>query len=198
MLGTGKSFRTSRDADAIRYAAETATIAGEGRIRAGSVNLACTIAKGHRSTRKTYTVNGRPVRYSSFLGELRVVTFVPADLQLAAGAPSRRRAFLNVALSQEDPGYYRELARYRIALQQKNALLRAEEPGDPELLAVYDRELIAAGTVSYWHAPRSSKASRTRRTPHTRASPTARNRSGWNTSRTCRSTRRPRKRSRHR
>jgi DNA replication and repair protein RecF len=71
---------------------------------------------------------------------------VPADLQLAAGAPSQRRSFLNVALSQEDPGYYRDLARYRKALQQKNALLRADEPGDPELLAIYDRELIAAGT----------------------------------------------------
>ena len=146
MLGTGKSFRTSRDADAVRYGTETATISGEGTVSAGSINLACTIAKGHRSTRKTYTLNGRPVRYASFLGKLRVVTFVPADLQLAAGAPSQRRTFLNVALSQENPAYYRELARYRKALQQKNALLRAEEPGDPELLAVYDRELVAAGT----------------------------------------------------
>ena len=122
------------------------------------------------------------------------MTFVPADLQLAAGAPSQRRAFLNVALSQEDPGYYRELARYRIALQQKNALLRAEEPGDPELLAVYDRELIAAGTRIVLARAAFVESSRTRRTPHTRASPTARNRSGSNTSRTCRSTRRPRKR----
>jgi DNA replication and repair protein RecF len=86
------------------------------------------------------------VRYSNFLGKLRVVTFVPADLQLAAGPPSQRRAFLNGALSQEEPRYYRELARYRKALQQKNALLRAEEPIDPELLAIYDRELVAAGS----------------------------------------------------
>lgn len=146
MLGTGKSFRTSRDADAVRYGTELATIAGEGAVAAGGVNLACTIAKGPGGTRKTYTLNGRPVRYASFLGKLRVVTFVPSDLQLAAGAPSQRRAFLNVALSQEDPRYYRDLARYRNALQQKNALLRAGDPPDPELLAVYDREMIAAGT----------------------------------------------------
>ena len=145
MLGTGKSFRTSRDADAVRYGAETAIVSGEGTLRAGGVHLACTVAKGQRSTRKTYTLNGRPVRYASFLGKLRVVTFVPADLQLAAGAPSQRRAFLNVALSQEDPRYYRELARYRKALQQKNALLR-DDAVDAELLAIYDRELVAAGT----------------------------------------------------
>ena len=145
MLGTGKSFRTVRDADAVRYGAESTTISGAGHIRAGTVHLACTIAKGHRATRKTFTLNGRPVRYSNFLGKLRVVTFVPADLQLATGAPSQRRAFLNVALSQEEPRYYRELARYRKALQQKNALLREDEC-DAELLDVYDRELIAAGT----------------------------------------------------
>lgn len=146
MLGTGKSFRTSRDADVVAYGHDVGTIAGEGLVRAGAVHLGCTIARGHSTTRKTYTLNGRPVRYATFLGKLRVVTFVPADLQLATGAPSQRRAFLNVALSQEEPGYYRELVRYRKALQQKNAVLRTGEPYDAELLGVYERELVASGT----------------------------------------------------
>ena len=103
---------------------ELAVVRGEASIRAGSINLACIVAKGVRGTRKTYTVNGRGVRYASFLGKIRVVTFVPSDLQLATGAPSLRRGFLNVALAQDNPQYYRDLARYRKALQQKNALLR--------------------------------------------------------------------------
>ena len=37
------------------------------------------------------------------------------------------------------------MARYRKALQQKNALLRAAPPLDEELLGVYDRTLIEAG-----------------------------------------------------
>jgi DNA replication and repair protein RecF len=146
MLGTGKSFRASKDVDTVRYGADLAVIAGEARVRAGEVNLACSVAKGHAGTRKTYTINGGGVRYANFLGKLRVVTFVPADLQLAGGAPSLRRAFLNVALSQEEPRYYRELVRYRKALQQKNALLRAAVPPDPELLVIYDRELVESGT----------------------------------------------------
>ena len=64
---------------------DRAIVRGEARIDAGDVALACTIAKGADGTRKTYTLNGRDVRYSGFLGKLRVVTFVPADLQ------SRRR-----------------------------------------------------------------------------------------------------------
>lgn len=146
MLGTGKSFRTTHDGDAIAYEAEAATVRGEALVRAGAVTLACSIARGPSATRKTYTLNGRSVRYAGFLGKLRVVTFVPSDLFLAAGPPSLRRGFLNAALAQEDPLYYRALAGYRKALQQKNALLRAAEAPDPQLLAVYDAALVENGT----------------------------------------------------
>lgn len=146
MLGTGKSFRTARDGDAVRYGAESATVRGEALVRAGAVDLACAIAKSPVGTRKRYTLNGRDVRYGSFLGKLRVVTFVPADLLLAGGAPGLRRDFLNAALSQEDPRYYRELARYRKAVSQKNALLRGAIEPDSQLLRVYDTALLESGT----------------------------------------------------
>jgi DNA replication and repair protein RecF len=87
------------------------------------------------------------MRYAKFLGNLRVVTFVPADLQLVSGAPSVRRAFLNVALAQEQRTYYHELARYQKAVTQKSALLRSGEEPDPDLLAIYNETLIEAGTA---------------------------------------------------
>ncbi len=145
MLGTGKSFRTSKDSDAVRDGSELAVVRGEARVRAGAIAISCSVMKGPRGTRKTYAVNGRDVRYASYLGKLRVVTFVPADLQLASGAPALRRALLNTALAQEDPHYYRELARYAKALKQKNALLRDAAPVDPELLAIYENTLVEAG-----------------------------------------------------
>ena len=146
MLGTGKSFRTSRDGDAVRTGVELAVVRGEASVRAGNVTLACAIAKSGRGTHKTYTLNGSDVRYANFLGKLRVVTFVPADLQLASGAPGVRRAFLNTALAQDEPRYYRELARYRKAVSQKNALLRGAVSPDEELLSIYDRTLVESGT----------------------------------------------------
>jgi DNA replication and repair protein RecF len=131
MLGTGKSFRTSRDGDTVRNGVELAVVRGEATLRTGQVELVCAIEKSARGTRKSYTLNGGAVRYAAYLGKIRVVTFVPADLQLAAGTPGARRAFLNVALSQSEPRYYYELARYRKALQQKNALLRGPWPATP-------------------------------------------------------------------
>jgi len=145
MLGTGKSFRTSKDADLVREELELAVVSGDAQIRAGTVHLACSIAKTGRATRKTYTVNGRGVRYAKFLGSIRVVTFVPSDLHLVGGPPALRRALINIALAQEDPKYYHELARYGKALQQKNAMLRGTVTDDPELLEIYNQTLVDAG-----------------------------------------------------
>jgi DNA replication and repair protein RecF len=145
MLGTGKSFRTSKDADLVRDELELAVVGGDATIRAGVVHLGCTITKGGRATRKTYTINGRGVRYARFLGSIRVVTFVPADLHLVGGPPALRRALINIALAQEDAKYYHELARYSKALQQKNAILRGTVADDEELLAIYNQTLVDAG-----------------------------------------------------
>ena len=147
MLGTGKSFRTNRDADLVREGVELAVVRGDAEIRAGTVHLGCTIGKGARATRKTYTINGQGVRYARFLGSIRVVTFVPADLHLVGGPPSLRRALLNIALAQEDRTYFHELARYQKALQQKSAMLRGTISFDSDLLAIYDHTLVESGTV---------------------------------------------------
>jgi DNA replication and repair protein RecF len=146
MLGTGKSFRTNKDVDLIRDGLDLAVVRGDASVRAGTVHLSCAIAKGTRAIRKQYTINGQSVRYARFLGSIRVVTFVPADLQLVGGPPSLRRGFLNVALAQDDRQYYHELARYQKALQQKAALLRGVVAPDPELLAIYDSTLVETGT----------------------------------------------------
>ncbi len=146
MLGTGKSFRTAREADAVRKGCERAILRGEAALQAGRIELACTIERSSRGTRKNYTVNSSSVRYAGYLGRMRVVTFVPADLGLANGTPAARRAFLNGALAQSQPRYYYELARYRKVVQQKNALLRGAIDADPQLLATYNRTLVEAGT----------------------------------------------------
>lgn len=147
MLGTGKSFRTSRESEVIRDGGALAGVSGEARVAAGTLHLACTIAQGPGGTRKRYTINGQGVRYASFLGSVKVVTFAPADLALVSGAPSLRRAMLNEALSIADVRYYRELARYRKILMQKNALLRGLVAPDPDLGATYDAALVESGTA---------------------------------------------------
>lgn len=146
MLGTGKSFRTSKDSELIRDGVDLAVVGGDAEVGAGIVHLGCAVARAARSTRKKYTVNGQTVRYARFLGSMRVVTFIPSDLQLVSGSPALRRALVNTALAQEDRGYYHALARYQKVLQQKAAMLRGLVTFDPELLAIYNNALVESGT----------------------------------------------------
>ena len=142
MLATGKSFRAHRESELIRSGSERAEIAGDARIAAGTIRLRCTIASTPAGTRKSFEVNGGAVGFARFLGRARVVTFVPADLQLVSGGPALRRAFLNGALAQLSPTYYRDLALYQKIVQQKSALLRGLVAPDRDLLLAYNDELI--------------------------------------------------------
>ena len=147
MLATGKSFRARREIELIRDGAPRAEIAGEARVPAGAIGLRAAIVRSAGGARKTFEVNGSPVGFAGFLGRARVVTFVPADLQLVAGGPALRRAFLNGALAQLSSGYYREFARYTKIVQQKAALLRGAIAADRSLLLAYNDELIAPGAA---------------------------------------------------
>ena len=127
-----------------------------------------------RGTRKRYSINDAPVRYARFLGRIEVVTFVPADLQLVCGAPALRRGFLNVALAQEDPRYFRALARYRKTFNRRP---RSARRRGRRLLAIYERR---------WSKParqlmlaRKQFVDALARSARTHARWTGRQRSGW-------------------
>jgi DNA replication and repair protein RecF len=145
MLATGKSFRAHREAELVRTGTTLAEIGGDARIRAGRVRLRCAIDRSGGPTRKSFDVNGAAVGFARFLGRARVVSFVPADLALVAGAPALRRTFLNVALAQASPSYFRDLARYQKVVAQKAALLRGAIAPDRDLLLAYNDELQAPG-----------------------------------------------------
>ncbi len=147
LLGTGKSFRTTRESEIVRHGLPSASLSGEARVAAGKVRLSCSLAVASGALRKVYAINGRKVRYASYLGRVRVVTFVPGHLALVTGPPALRRSLLNAALAQESPRYYGALATYGKYLAQKNALLRGARPLDEALLATYDERLIAEGTI---------------------------------------------------
>jgi DNA replication and repair protein RecF len=147
MLATGKSFRAHRDSELIRSGGARAEIGGDARVAAGNVRLRCTITMTPAGGRKSFDVNGASVGFARFLGKAHVVTFTPADLGLVFGGPAQRRSFLNNALAQISPTYYRELARYAKIVQQKGALLRGAVEPERDLLLAYNDALVAPGAA---------------------------------------------------
>ncbi|MCS7221281.1 MAG: DNA replication/repair protein RecF [Anaerolineae bacterium] len=105
--------------------------------------------------RKQVRINGVIRRALDLVGNLRVVLFVPQDIELIAGPPAHRRRYLDVALCQMSRAYCRALASYNQVLAQRNALLRAfQERGaasmrgsDQEQLQFWNEQLIEHGTL---------------------------------------------------
>jgi DNA replication and repair protein RecF len=64
-------------------------------------------------------------RLADALGAFPAVMFSPADAEIVAGAPALRRRFLDVTLALTSRPYLAALTRYRAALAQRNAALRA-------------------------------------------------------------------------
>jgi DNA replication and repair protein RecF len=145
LLATGKSFRTSREADLVRSGAPAASVSARVQTKSGDVLVQCVIARSGEGARKRFFRQGRAVRYADFLGGVHAVTFMPFDLHLVGGPASLRRRLLNTALAQCNRRYYRDLAAYAKVLGQKNALLRSPSV-DRALLEIYDDQLVQAGS----------------------------------------------------
>lgn len=98
--------------------------------------------------RREALVDRRKVRLIDLLGNLRVVLFLPEDVQLVTGSPAGRRRYLDVTLCQSDAGYCRALADYNKVLEQRNALLRrmAEEGRGGDVLPIFTGQLVQWGS----------------------------------------------------
>ena len=162
LLATARSLRTSNDVDLIAWEAlrddplPAARLTARVQSRAeGTVQLEVTVsarppvADAPVTASRRFRVNGVARRASDLIGRLRVVLFSAEDLDIIEGAPANRRRYLDITISQIDPGYVRALQRYQRVLQQRNSLLRRiqERHSQPAELDFWDEELAQTGAA---------------------------------------------------
>jgi DNA replication and repair protein RecF len=141
-LSTGKSHRTSRDAELIQEG-QTGLIA-KATVTRRTGNLSLELAFGLEK-RKQLKINGvHEHRIAHLVGNLGTVFFSPDDLQLVKGPPSSRRRFLDIEISQLSQTYLHHLIAYNRVVQQRNTLLKQEHV-DPSLMEIYDQQLVETG-----------------------------------------------------
>jgi len=92
---------------------------------------------------KKIRVNGIPRPVSRSVGNIAAVLFSADDIKLVTGSPALRRRFLDVLLSQVNPGYLRALQHYQRVLSHRNHLLRRirEDRSGPDELGFWDTQL---------------------------------------------------------
>ncbi len=98
---------------------------------------------GVERSRKEVLLDGGKKRAGEVAGQFSAVLFLPQMLQIVEGTPRHRRRYLDLALSQTQPGYSDQLSDYESVLSQRNALLKqlAERGGDANQLDFWDERL---------------------------------------------------------
>ncbi len=152
LLSFGKSFRTEKDFQLIKFEEEVARV--QGLIKTShdediklEVMLAQGTVTGGRFAKKFF-VNVVPKRRIDFEGMLPSVLFSPEELDIVSAGPSLRRRFIDDVLEQVDREYRLAKNLYDKALRQRNALLSlAKETGrrNHEQFSYWDEVLIMNG-----------------------------------------------------
>lgn len=141
-LATLRSFRSVPDEGLIADDAESAVIraglTGEDRERLVEVEIP------RHGTRRTQVDKTRLRRTADLLGVVRVVAFLPEDLDLIKRGPAYRRDLLDDIAIQLWPAAHLDQSEYERSLRQRNAFLKQGQP-DEATLSVWDSRLAQAG-----------------------------------------------------
>lgn len=137
----GKSFRTGRDFEMIRFAAPFFKV----QVDATKEDEPLLIDIAVSQDKKGIKINGlKASKTSDLLQHLYIVIFSPEDLKIVKDEPEKRRRFIDREISQLKPSYYQNLTSYKKALIQRNALLKDCNLSD-ENLRVWDESLAYYG-----------------------------------------------------
>ena len=142
IMGLGKSFRTNKDSEMIRfdsdYSKAKACIEDEGDINEIEII--------YRPDGKIIKRNGVKLQKTADLLEnVYIVVFSPEDLRIVKDGPESRRKFIDRELCQIRPIYYSDLGKYKKILKQRNFLLKSKQ-NDKDLFEVFDEALSEYGT----------------------------------------------------
>ena len=141
-LGTLKSFRSVPDAVLVADQQDSAVI--RSGLTGGERRRLIEIEIPRSGARRTQVDKTRLRRTSDLLGVLRVVAFLPEDLDLVKRGPAYRRDLLDEIAIQLWPSAYLDQHEFDRAVRQRNAFLK-QGGRDDATLAVWDSRMAQAG-----------------------------------------------------
>lgn len=147
LCAIGKSFRTSKDKELIKFNENFLNIEinYEKSDRNGKIKIDI-------SEKKEIFLNGiKSKKLSELIGKINVVLFTPDDINILKEGPKMRRRFLDIMISQLRPNYIYCLNMYQKTLEQRNMYLKQIkfENKNQEMLDIWDLKLSEYGEKIY-------------------------------------------------
>lgn len=148
VLGITKSHRLTIDNHLIRDNEKFLNIKGVVKKNRFPMELELSL-----STNKELKIDKQKVnKVSDYISKMNLIIFYPEDLELIKGAPSIRRRFLNLELSQLYSGYYTLLNDYNKLLKMRNDYLKKIKDGesvDENYLSILNDYFVEKGSYLY-------------------------------------------------
>ena len=147
-LGSGKSFRTQKSGELVRFGADFADIEAEVFSQERQLSLRSVIFAASRP-RQLFRNGVKKKTSADLAGVLPTVLFCPEDLMVLKSGASARRRLGDSALCQLRPNYDAALAEYGKILEQKSHILkdRFEDPRLLDILPEYNARLCRIGAL---------------------------------------------------
>jgi DNA replication and repair protein RecF len=141
-----RSFRSTQDAECIRFGAEYFNLRGQWADDDGEQEH---LVIGYDGRRKKVVLSGlEKKKVSEAFGRFKSVVISPDDIAIIQEGPSLRRRYLDIVLSLYVPGYLDRLKRYRRALASRNVLLKRHGVADATVqpweveMAIYGARIV--------------------------------------------------------
>ncbi len=123
LCSTGRSHRTSKDKELIKWGENSLNIVSCIEKSLGDFKVEVHLVTGER---KKIEINGMGIeRLGELMGGVNCVMFSYDDLKLIREGPAERRKFMDIAISQIKPRYFYSLQQYIKILNQRNTLLKS-------------------------------------------------------------------------
>jgi DNA replication and repair protein RecF len=146
-LSLTKSMANSTDSMNIRHGEEMMMVQGiydlNGTEEEISIGMKMHQKKHVKRNKKEYQ------RLADHIGLLPIIIASPNDSTLISGGSDERRRLMDIVISQYDSEYMTALTAYNKALQQRNALLKAEDEPNEEIMAVFEEMMAENGERIY-------------------------------------------------
>ena len=147
-LGSGRSFRTQKSAELVRFGAAFADLEARVYSQDREQTLRSVVFPGKRP-RQLWRNGVKKKSASECAGVLNTVLFCPEDLLVLKSGASARRKLGDMALCQLRPNYDAALAEYNRLLEQKSKILkdRFEHPALLDILPEYNLRICQVGAL---------------------------------------------------
>ena len=146
-LSLTKSMASSIDSQNVRHGEEIMMVQGiydlNGVEEEISIGMKLHQKKHVKRNKKEYK------RLAEHNGLLPLIIASPNDSFIVSGGSEERRRLMDIVISQYDAEYMSALSAYNKALQQRNAMLKAEEEPNAEIISVFEEMMAETGECVY-------------------------------------------------